>query len=424
MKSIKKPLIVLFIAIFMVVLWQIKEISTYDEKQPDSMSDNQDINNDNQTGNNGGNSEDNPVLKDGTEVTILATGDNFMHESVIESGRQPDGTYNYDYIFEGIKEYIDDADLAVINQASVIGGNTLGVSGYPTFNAPEEICDAVKKAGFDVTLMASNRVNSMGTDAIKNCIDIWKERADNINVLGIKKDKEDTDYTVITVNGVKIALLNYTYGVNTPLKPEELYMVNFLGAVNEATGEVSDTILSSKVIGQIENASQSADFVVVFPCWGSEYEYVSNDIQEQFAKQMVEAGADLIIGTHPHYLQSVEWIESENGNKGLCYYSLGNLISSQNYTGAMLGGLAKVTLTVQDGQVAISEEKTELIPVVTQYTYSGTGDLADMVGVIPYSEYTDEMAAAHGISERGGVDFKKSELQYILNTFIDEKYIK
>ena len=107
----------------------------------------------------------------------------------------------------------------------------------------------------------------------------------------------------------------------------------------------------------------------------------------------------------------------------MCYYSLGNLISSQNYTGAMLGGLAKVTLAIRDGQVVIDEEKTGLVPIVTQYTYSGTGDLADMVGVIPYSQYTDELAAEHGISERGGVNFKKSELQYILDTFIDKKYI-
>lgn len=421
MKSIKKALTVFIIAILIVVLWQVRQISISHVSSTEDMTGEADSES-GSTGADDGNAGD-ITLTEGMEVTIVATGDNFMHESVIESGKQEDGTYNYDYIFEGIKEYLDSADVAVINQASVIGGNKLGVSGYPTFNAPEEICGAIKKAGFDVVLMASNRVNSMGTDAIKSCIDIWNEEAENISVLGIKKEESDPDYKVITVNGVKIAMLNYTYGVNTNLNPDETYMVNFLGAVNEATGEVSDNILSSKVISQIETASQAADFVIVFPCWGSEYEYVANNIQEQFAKQMVEAGADLIIGTHPHYLQQIEWIEGENGNKGLCYYSLGNLISSQNYTGAMLGGLAKVTLAIRDGQVVIDEEKTGLVPIVTQYTYSGTGDLADMVGVIPYSQYTDELAAEHGISERGGVNFKKSELQYILDTFIDKKYI-
>ncbi len=433
MKSIKKTLIVCLIAVVLVIAWQIKEIRNTGENPTNSQDGGQsgqiaEQNTEQTTGDTGStdnqnNSGGEMVLTEGTKVTLLATGENFMHDSVIQSGKQADGTYNFDYIFAGIQQYLDSADIAVLNQACVIGGNEFGVSGYPDFNAPEEVCDAAKKAGFDVALMASNRVNSMGTDAMKNCIDIWKERAENISVLGIKKQQEDLDYTIITVNGVKIAMLNYTYGLNTNLLPGETYMVNFLGAVNDVTGEVSDTILSSNVLSQIQLADEAADFVVVFPCWGIEYEYVPSDIQEQFAKQMTEAGADLIIGTHSHYLQSVEWIQGDNGNKALCYYSLGNLISSQNYIGSMLGGLAKVTLTVKDGQVMIEEENTGLIPVVTQYTYSGTGDLADMVGVIPYSKYTDEMAAAHGISVRGGVDFKRSELQYILNTFIDKKFI-
>lgn len=424
MKSKWKPLIVLLLAVFFVALWQIKEIGT----DRDSSSENNTENKDNtQVADNDKDNENKDVsdvkLKEGTKVTLVATGDNFMHDSVIESGKQSDGTYNYDYIFEGIKRYLDEADISVVNQASVIGGNELGVSGYPDFNAPEEICDAIAKAGFDVVLMASNRVNSMGTDAISNCIDIWKERASNIKVLGIKKDETDSDYAIVEVNGIRIAMLNYTYGLNAGIASDKAYMVNYLGAYNEATGEISQSILSSKVINQIKTADEAADFVIVFPCWGSEYEYVPNDIQKNFAKQMVEAGADLIIGTHPHYLESVEWVGADNGNEGLCYYSLGNLISSQNYTGAMLGGLAKVTLVVKDGKVTIDDEATGLVPVVTQYTYGGTGELADMVGVIPYSEYTEELAGEHGITERGGVNFTISELQYILNTFIDKKYI-
>lgn len=423
LKAWKKSFVILGMAIILVVLWQAGEIIRTGDTDDSGAADGQ-------TGTQT-NGEEQPddiengkgTFAEGAGLTIVATGDNFMHDSVIQSGLQSDGSYNYDYIFEGIQKYLDEADICVLNQASVIGGNSLGVAGYPDFNAPEEICTAVEKAGFDAVLMASNRVNSMGSDAIRNCIDIWQEKAPDIKVLGIRKEEDDTDITVISVNGIKVALLNYTYGLNTAMSPEDIYMVSFLGAVNETDGSVSENILSAKVIADIERAEEQADFVVVFPCWGSEYEYKAGDIQRDFAGEMVEAGADLIIGTHPHYLQSVEWIESENGNRGLCYYSLGNLISSQNYAGAMLGGLARVRLTVKDGSLIIDESSTGLIPVVTQYTYCGEGELADMVGIVPYSQYTEELAAAHGISGRGGVSFTKSELQYILDTYIDRKFI-
>ncbi len=369
------------------------------------------------------NSQDNRTI-DSDGLTLLVLGENFMHDSVIASGKQPDGSYNYDYIFEGIKSYIDEADLAIINQGSVIGGDSLGVSGYPSFNAPEEICSAIQKAGIEVTLMANSRINSMGTDAISNCLSIWNEKAPSVKVAGINASKEAAeDILVVESNGIRVAILNYTYNVNEALPLEKSYMVNFLSIVNESTGAVLENQLSSKVLDDISRAKKVSDFVVVFPYWGEEYSYEISSTQKDMAKQMTEAGANLIIGTHPHYLENVEWVESENGNKALCYYSLGNFISSQNYTGAMLGGLASVTLKVENGKVLIDEENTGLIPVVTHYTFDGS-EPAHLVGVIPYSEYTQELANGHGIKERGSVSFTKSELQYILNTYIDNKFLK
>ncbi len=419
----KKAFKILILAVVLLVVWEVKNIYV-DKTNVDNTEKETTIAEQEET-TTGDQDSNESKLSDGTKVTLVATGDNFMHESVIESGKQADGTYNFDYIFKGISKYLDTADISILNQASVIGGNSLGVSGYPTFNSPEEICDAVLKAKFNVVLMASNRVNSMGAEAIKSCINLWNQKAPEIQVIGINKDKEDADNNIkiVEANGVKIAMLNYTYGLNAKLPTDDLYLVDFLCAVNESTGEISESILSSKVLNDIKMAKEKADFVVVFPCWGDEYEYVANDTQKKFADEMVEAGANLIIGTHPHYLQNVEWIENSNGNKGLCYYSLGNLISSQNYAGSMLGGLAKVNLVVENGEVKISNEGTGLVPIVTQYTYSGTGDLADMEEVIPYSEYTEELASAHGIKVRGGVAFSVSELQYILNTYINKDFI-
>lgn len=368
--------------------------------------------------------ENNNKIEDST-ITIVVTGENFMHDSVIESGKQSDGTYNYDYLFAQLKDIIENADISVLNQGSVIGGNELGVSGYPEFNAPEEVCDATKSAGFDVVLMANNRINTMGTDAIYNCLNIWDKKAENIAVLGINQNEAQYDsIKIIERNGIRFALLNYTYNISTPINDEnKYYMVDFLNQRDESTGNIIKDQIADKVLSDINKASEMADYVLVFPYWGIEYDYEKNDLQEKFAKEMIQAGADIIIGSHPHFLQNVEKLTSENGNTGLCYYSLGNYISSQNYDGAMLGGLAKITLNVTDGEITIDENSTGLIPVVTHYTYDGTSELADVKGVYLLKDYTPEMALEHGIIKRGGVEFSKGLLDYIVNQYIDEKYV-
>ena len=116
-------------------------------------------------------------------VTFLALGQNLMNDSVINSGKQEDGSYNYDYIFNGITGYLQEADLSALCQGSVIGGNSLGISGYPQFNAPEELCDAVANAGIDTVAMANVRVNNLGSAAVSTCLSVWHSKAPEVQVL-------------------------------------------------------------------------------------------------------------------------------------------------------------------------------------------------------------------------------------------------
>ncbi|MDE6983175.1 MAG: CapA family protein, partial [Lachnospiraceae bacterium] len=150
-----------------------------------------------------------------------------------------------------------------------------------------------------------------------------------------------------------------------------------------------------------------ADVVVVCPHWGTEYADTPSSYQETFAMQMTAAGADVIIGTHPHVVQPITWITAENGNRALCYYSLGNYVSTQKNAKSMLEGLAWVTFHVSESGVSIAEERTGVIPLVCHYS-SGPVRLKN---VYLLENYTEKLAQSHGIIAYGGVPFHLSSLR-------------
>jgi poly-gamma-glutamate synthesis protein (capsule biosynthesis protein) len=139
-----------------------------------------------------------------SQVTLLAVGDNLIHSQVIRSGKQADGTYNYDHLYSNLKELISAADIAVINQETILGGDEFPYSGYPNFNSPTQIGDAVIKAGFDVVLHATNHTMDKGLEGVKNDINYWKLHPE-ITVLGINEtEKEREQIPIIDKNGIKI----------------------------------------------------------------------------------------------------------------------------------------------------------------------------------------------------------------------------
>ena len=344
------------------------------------------------------------------EISIVVFGENFAHDSVINSGKQSDGTYNYDFLFDNLRVYAEEADIAAIYQSTLIGGNDLGVKGYPNFNTPEEMMTAISNAGFDVVLTASNHTNDLGVNAIKNSISLWRNTP-GVMALGMNATIDDVEVIpVIPVKGKKIAMLNYTAGMNKPIEnQDDKYMVNYLN--------------KDKVISDIAKAEQIADYVIVFPYWVSEYTYDTTDTQREFAKAMVEAGADLIVGASSHFIGEIEMVKADNGNEALCYYSVGNFCSSFNYSDAMVGGMARITLQIMDDTIVLNEEKTGITPIVTHYTHTQGESDAKIVGVYPIWAYTSEMASSHGIITRAGVPFSMEVIDKIISEKIAEKYL-
>ncbi|MCC8167824.1 MAG: CapA family protein [Clostridiales bacterium] len=282
-----------------------------------------------------------------TEITIVMIGDMLMHTSVVSSGKQDDGTYNYDHLFKNIADQIESADIAIVNQETIMGGDSLGFSGYPTFNSPTALADAEAAAGFDVILHGTNHALDKGATALLNCIDYWETNYPDIAYLGINKSQEAQDNYIYVYEqgGISVAILNYTYGTNGIETPsDQPYLVNYLD--------------EDKVVSDIERAHELADFVIVCPHWGTEYNLGTDSSQAKWTQIFLEAGVDLVIGTHPHVIEPVEWVTDDEGNEMLVYYSLGNYVNGTSSSGAgvtsrMVGGMASVTIGIEDGEAVI-----------------------------------------------------------------------
>ena len=425
MRKLKNVLLVLTMTVMCLVLYYVavifidinklvKEESPSTNKEMETSTSKNDSDIEGSAGSNGADEKDEDSQnkdenKDKT-ISIVVFGENFVHDSVIESGKQSDGTYNYNFLFDKLRSYASEADIAAIYQTTIIGGNSLGVKGYPNFNSPEEMMEAIHSAGFNVALMASNHTNDLGTSAIKNSISLWKKYS-SVTAIGANATKEDAETTpIIEVKGKKIALLNYTAGMNKPIEnSDEKYMVNYLN--------------KDKVVADITKAEEIADYVIVFPYWVSDYTYEVTETQRNLAKAMTEAGADLIVGASSHFIGEIEKIKTENGNEALCYYSVGNFCSSFNYADAMIGGIARITLNIEEDKLILDESKTGITPIVTHYTHTAGQANAEIMGVYPLWAYTSEMASGHGIITRGNVPFSMEFINKVILERIEEKYL-
>lgn len=286
-----------------------------------------------------------------SELHLLCAGDNLIHLSLLEQDRSGEGLY------EKIAPVIREADIAAINLETILVEDDGAVSNYPRFGTPLGVGESLAIAGFDVMNLANNHVLDKGSYGIDTTIRFLKE-------LGIRcfGATQTTGYTgsykdsvaFVERNGIKVAFLGYTYGMNGLECPAEYpYMV-----------ETSRD--KERMIRQIEYARERADVVVVYAHWGQEYETEPNAAQRGMAKLFAEHQVDIVIGSHPHVLQKYEAVtDPVSGHETLVYYSLGNFISGQNREGTRDGGLADITIEKDaDGTVRIREysmQKTKTV---------------------------------------------------------------
>lgn len=312
------------------------------------------------------------------ELDLVMAGDVLLHLRLAYWSENGKGGYDFNPIFKLIKPIIKKADLAIVNQETILGGKELGVSGYPTFNGPYELGDAIANAGFDVVLQSNNHSLDRGKQGIYNCLNFWKKYP-KIKTVGINtSEAQKKKLCIYKKNGIKVAILNYTYGTNgIPLPKDMPYAVNYL--------------VKDEVINDIKRAEKEADFTIVCPHWGTEYYRGITDYQKTWSKIFVENGVDLVLGAHPHVIEPIKYVnDKKTGHKMLVYYSLGNFVNSTMSDGRVgdryVGGIAKVKL--KRG----ADNKVRIVKYGVKATVMHNGGTKYGSRVYPLSKYTEELA--------------------------------
>ena len=334
-----------------------------------------------------------------TSAKLVAVGDNLMHRSCTLSAKNADGTYDFTKHFANMADIFKAADLAVISQDTVLGGIELGATSTETgiFNTAVELADGMADAGINVVLAANNHIMDEGSAGLNTMMSYFSTKYPNITLLGVNNSREAKDEPVyVETNNIKIAMINYSYGSNqTADLDASPYLLN----------QYDEDWLSDI----LKQAREEADFIIAFPFWGEQNSMDYTQEQERQAQFLADNGVDLIIGSYPHVVEPVKWITAENGDRTLVYYSLGNFQSIQNTVENMLGGQANVTISKEEDGTHISDYSLDF--VVTHYEQRESSEYYDIVTTYPLADYTNDLAARHGMSVSGNEEFDLASLQ-------------
>lgn len=293
------------------------------------------LNQDNTTQEIPSNDDDNKqVVAEDITATLAVCGDIMSHmPQTNDAWSITENKYDYSTMISGATEWVSKADYAVANLETTFAGGP-DYSGYPSFNTPDELSDALKQAGFDMLLTANNHSMDRGYDGLVRTLDVLDERG--IAHVGTYRTQEERDKNsgvlVADVGGISVAFLGYTYGTNgIPVADDKMFSINLFN-----TDYMTNTsnLDREKLLQDLNYAeSLDTDLIAVMIHWGTEYQIQQNSYQQEVAQFLFDNGADIILGGHPHVLQPMKlYIKTEqNGEQtqGFICYSLGNFISAQ-----------------------------------------------------------------------------------------------
>ncbi|MCM1004745.1 MAG: CapA family protein [Prevotella sp.] len=302
------------------------------------------------------------------QAALVFAGDAMQHQDQLDTAKKlGGGTFDYSDCFTLIAPTIQAADYAIVNLEVPLGGGKGGYTGFPCFSAPDSFAEALKDAGFDLFLTANNHTLDRGDAGLRRTIHVLDSL--NVDHTGTFKDTVERRKLVPfirEVNGIKIAFLNYTYGTN--------------GLTAKDGAEVA-MLDKSQIAEEIKKAREAgAELISVMPHWGDEYVLTENAAQRDMAQFLIDEGADLIIGSHPHVIQPMKVIHSDKHDKDvLVVYSLGNFISNMKTNDTRGGALVTVTVERPEGEQARFKSAT----YDTFYSAKPAGDALPNFAVIP-----------------------------------------
>ena len=258
-----------------------------------------------------------------SQMTIGMIGDILLHHPIY--------TYeDYAYSFEEVKAPLQGIDFLLANQESMPAGDLFPYSGYPMFNSPAHIIDGLKNVGVDMVSIANNHTLDRGEKGILAAIENIKSY--DMPYVGAYTSAEDQDaFRIVTVNGITLGILGYTYGTNgIPTPDGKDYLVA--------------RIDPERISREVAELKGLVDVMVVSMHWGNEYELSPAQSQMDLAQVIADAGGDIIFGHHPHVLQQFNRLKGKNGNDTHVFYSLGNFLSAQDFDYTDIGGIAQLTI--------------------------------------------------------------------------------
>ena len=314
-------------------------------------------------------------------VRLLCAGDNLIHKPIYRIANETAGGNGYDFspAYENLGTLISDADLAILNQETIISDD-FAPDTYPTFCTPGEMAKSMIGLGFDAISVSNNHVLDKGEKGLISTLGFWSDNYPDIPVYGAYLNDDDmNDIRTLEVNGIKFAFLGYMEHTNGLFLP--------------AGSPCRITYLSDEdtIRQQVRRASQTADCVVVSVHFGIEVSNLITEQQRTFSQKLADWGADIIIGTQPHTVQSMQYLTAADGREAFVFYCLGNFISAMDNPLSMAEMLGELTVTKNpSGDIILSDPAA--IPLVNYYNSSYT-----YVGVYPLDKYTRELAGTHGL---------------------------
>ncbi|MGN0494369.1 MAG: CapA family protein [Acutalibacteraceae bacterium] len=269
-----------------------------------------------------------------TTATVISTGDIMVHSTQLTGAKTASGDYDFSAFFKEAAPYFNAADLAVANLEVTFGGTESGqYSGYPVFNTPDSLADAIKSSGLNFLITSNNHAYDTGLYGLKRTAQVLKQKG--IEFTGTRETEQDPSFVIKEINGIKIGIANYTYEtsgqtagrkyLNGAIIAEE---ANSL--INSFSYERIDNFYSEAAAVITEMKSGGADYILFYMHWGNEYKTSPDTWQKTIAQKLSNLGVNMIIGSHPHVIQPVELIRSEDGESTtVCVYSMGNCVSNQ-----------------------------------------------------------------------------------------------
>lgn len=313
-------------------------------------------------------------------ISLCILGDVMMHTKQIETAHRGDSTYDFSTYFSLLKDKIREADVAIGNMEFTLAGEPY--TGYPAFSAPDCFADYLADCGFDIFLAANNHILDKGSKGMKRTLDIYStmESKGRIRYAGMADNEEDAHSRqplYILRNGVRIAILNFTYGTN-------------VGA-SAHWPKVFRLTDKESMKAALENTAE-ADFTLVLPHWGNEYQLIHSKAQEEMAGWLAENGADMIIGAHPHVIQDCQTMVTSDGRQVEVAYSLGNAVSNMSAENTQLELMATIRI------VRHCNGEIEMLPLEFTYLWcSRPGGYNNGYTVIPVKDFIGRRQEWQGV---------------------------